>query len=63
RRSSRYNALDQMMLTNQRLDKLVASRIDFRTRGMLSGICLSSAFATLGATFVTLFLFTNFRNR
>ncbi|KAG1837670.1 hypothetical protein F4604DRAFT_1692100 [Suillus subluteus] len=33
--SSWYNALGQMLLTNQRLDKLAASRVDFRTRGML----------------------------
>lgn len=48
RRSSRYKALGQMLLTNQRLDKLAASRVDFRTRGMLSGTCLSSILAALG---------------
>lgn len=37
RRSSHYNALGQMLLTNQRLDKLAASRADFTSRGMLSG--------------------------
>ncbi|KAG1785541.1 uncharacterized protein HD556DRAFT_1249676 [Suillus plorans] len=47
RRSSRYKALGQMLLTNQRLDKLAASRVDFRTRGMLSGTCLSSILAAL----------------
>ena len=36
RRSNRYNALGQMLLTNQRLDKLAASRADFEARGMLS---------------------------
>jgi len=35
RRSSKYNALGQMLLTNQRLDKLTASRVDFERRGML----------------------------
>jgi hypothetical protein len=35
-RSNRYNALSQMLLTNQRLDKLAASRVDFSTRGMLN---------------------------
>ncbi|KAJ7648793.1 hypothetical protein DFH06DRAFT_1423544, partial [Mycena polygramma] len=35
RRSSRYEALSQMLLTNQRLDKLAASRADFVERGML----------------------------
>lgn len=37
RRSSRYKALGQMLLTNQRLDKLAASKADFTARGMLSG--------------------------
>lgn len=36
RRSSRYNALGQMLLTNQRLDKLAAARTDFVERGMLN---------------------------
>ncbi|KAJ6622755.1 hypothetical protein B0H10DRAFT_1873823 [Mycena sp. CBHHK59/15] len=35
RRSSRYNALGQMLLTNQRLDKLMAARTDFVERKML----------------------------
>ncbi|EIW83868.1 hypothetical protein CONPUDRAFT_119271 [Coniophora puteana RWD-64-598 SS2] len=37
RRSSRFNALGQMLTTNSRLDKLVACRVDFDARGMLSG--------------------------
>lgn len=36
RRSSRFNALPQMLLTNQRLDKLAAITVDFRARGMLA---------------------------
>ncbi|KAG0699683.1 hypothetical protein DFH29DRAFT_1014016 [Suillus ampliporus] len=47
RRSSWYNALGQMLLINQRLDKLAASRVDFHTRRMLSGTCLSSVLAAL----------------
>ena len=43
RRSSRYEALGQMLLTNQRNDKLSALRVDFSRRGMLTGTCLSSA--------------------
>jgi len=43
RRSSHYKALGQMLLTNQRLDKLAATRADFTRRGMLSGTCLSAA--------------------
>jgi hypothetical protein len=37
RRSNRNQALGQMLLTNQRLDKLAASRVDFSSRGMLDG--------------------------
>ena len=42
RRSNRFEALSQMLLTNQRLDKLAASRVNFTSRGMLQGTCLSS---------------------
>jgi hypothetical protein len=35
RRSSRFEALPQMLVTNQRLDKLAAARVDFQARGML----------------------------
>jgi hypothetical protein len=35
RRSNRFDALSQMLLTNQRLDKLAAARVDFSHRGML----------------------------
>ncbi|KAG1805024.1 uncharacterized protein HD556DRAFT_1429137 [Suillus plorans] len=48
RRSSRFEALNQMLLTNQRLDKLAASRIDFASRGMLTGTCLSYILDKLG---------------
>ncbi|KAG1839888.1 hypothetical protein DFJ58DRAFT_718472 [Suillus subalutaceus] len=47
RRSSRYNALGQMLLTNQCLDKLAVSQVDFCTRRMLSGTCLTSVLAAL----------------
>lgn len=43
RRSSRNNALGQMLLTNQRLEKLVAARADFAARGMLAGSFLPMA--------------------
>ncbi|KAG1890562.1 uncharacterized protein F5891DRAFT_1131665 [Suillus fuscotomentosus] len=42
RRSSRFEALNQMLLTNQRLDKLAASHIDFASRGMLRGTWLNA---------------------
>jgi hypothetical protein len=48
RRSSRFNALGQMLLTNQRLDKLAALRTDFTTRNMLNGTCLSAVLEALG---------------
>jgi hypothetical protein len=35
RRSSRYNAVNQIMLTNQRMEKLTAARIHFTSQGML----------------------------
>lgn len=48
RRSSRFNALGQMLLTNQRLDKIAASRIDFTQRGMLTGSGVLDHLAYLG---------------
>jgi hypothetical protein len=36
RRSNCFNALSQMLLTNQQLDKLAAVTVDFHARGMLS---------------------------
>lgn len=47
RRSNRYNALGQMLLTNQRLDKLAAARIDFTDRGMLDGMVLLATLQTI----------------
>ncbi|KAH9915818.1 uncharacterized protein B0H18DRAFT_1107822 [Fomitopsis serialis] len=49
RRSNRHRPLGQMLLTNQRLDKLAASRRDFERRGMLEGDSLSAALAELAA--------------
>ncbi|KAK7684223.1 hypothetical protein QCA50_012547 [Cerrena zonata] len=47
RRSSRYEALGQMLVTNQRLDKLAAAHIDFSARGMLEGSSISYVLAEL----------------
>lgn len=47
RRSSKWKALGQMLLTNQRLSKLAASRVDFASRGMLEGTVLSAAYEAL----------------
>ena len=42
RHSSRFEALCQMLLTNQRLDKLAAAHADFVSCKMLVGTCLLS---------------------
>jgi hypothetical protein len=42
RRSNRYEALHQMLVTNQRLDKLVAARTNFTACKMLDKTLLSS---------------------
>ncbi|KAI5989362.1 hypothetical protein EDD15DRAFT_2460679 [Pisolithus albus] len=47
RRSNKFNAIGQMLLTNQRLDKLASCRIDFASRGMLEGTCLSAKLQSL----------------
>lgn len=48
RRSNRWEALGQMLITNQRLDKLSAAHVDFTARGMLKGTCLSWILWKLG---------------
>ncbi|KAG6824485.1 hypothetical protein H0H92_006722, partial [Tricholoma furcatifolium] len=37
RRSNKNRALGQMLITNQRMTKLAAARVDFKRRGMLEG--------------------------
>jgi hypothetical protein len=49
-RSSCFEALRQMLLTNQWLDKLAAARVDFTERGMLKGTCLSSVLDQIRST-------------
>ena len=41
RRSSHFAALGQMLLTNQRIDKLAACRVSLTARKMLDGPCLA----------------------
>lgn len=41
--SNHFNALGQMLLTNQHLDKLAAVQVDFENCGMLRGSVLSAA--------------------
>ncbi|EIW78819.1 hypothetical protein CONPUDRAFT_60102, partial [Coniophora puteana RWD-64-598 SS2] len=48
RRSSRFEALKQMLITNQRLDKLAAARVDFAARGMLKQPCVDVVRARIG---------------
>jgi len=48
RRTNRFQALGQMLLINQRLDKLAAARADFKERGMLNGSCISQVLEVLG---------------
>ena len=59
RRSNRWNALGQMLITNSRLHKLAATRADFASHGMLEGTCLSWILIKLGTNFpiITIFLF------
>ncbi|KAG2045358.1 hypothetical protein BDR06DRAFT_900740, partial [Suillus hirtellus] len=45
--SSCYKALGQMLLTNQRLDKIPAAQSDFEARNMLHGSCVSDALQAL----------------
>ncbi|KAH9031532.1 hypothetical protein EDB85DRAFT_2074105 [Lactarius pseudohatsudake] len=47
RRSNRNKPLKQMLLTNQRLDKLMAARIDFTHRGMLKRSQLNASLKTM----------------
>ncbi|KAF7350244.1 hypothetical protein MVEN_01327900 [Mycena venus] len=44
RRSSKFQALGQMLTINERLDKLAASHVDFVERGMMPGTVSSRSF-------------------
>ena len=46
--TNKYQALGQMLIINQHLDKLAVSCIDFEHQGMLQGTCLSTVVDTLG---------------
>ena len=50
-RSNHFEALGQMLLTNQCIDKLTAARVDFADRGMLQGTCLSAAWDEILCTY------------
>jgi len=49
RRSNKDKPLKQMLLTNQRMDKLAAARVDFTERGMLEKSRLHSSLRKIGA--------------
>ena len=46
--SSCFDALCQMLITNERANKLAAARADFKKQGMLQGTCLSWILNKLG---------------
>ena len=48
RHSNHHNALGQMLVINQQLDKLVQCRVDFNQRWMLDGTCVSFISQILG---------------
>ena len=47
-RSNCNEALGQMLVTNQRLDQLMAAHTDFANQVMLNGTCLSKVIQALG---------------
>ncbi|OBZ65379.1 hypothetical protein A0H81_14520 [Grifola frondosa] len=47
RHSNRFNEVGQVLVTNQRVDKLAASRVDFADRGMLEQPCLLEEYLRL----------------
>ena len=49
RHSSKFNALGQMLRTNQCLDKITSSCTDFESREMFKESCLPSAINDIGA--------------
>ncbi|KIM51190.1 hypothetical protein SCLCIDRAFT_33649 [Scleroderma citrinum Foug A] len=46
RHTNRFQALGQMLVINQRLDKFAATHADFERRGMLRGTCMSDVSGT-----------------
>ena len=57
RRSNRWDALGQMLITNSWLDKLAATRVGFAKCGMLEGTCLSWILIKLGMIFSIIIIF------
>ena len=63
RRSNRFEALGQMLLINQRLDKLAAARANFASCGMLKGTDLLSACAFFNYRLILIHDFHNQHHR
>ena len=49
--SNCFEALGQMLLTNQHINKLAAAQVDFADHGMLQGTCLSAAWDEILCTY------------
>ena len=58
-RSSRWEALKQMLTTNSCNDKLAAARVDFASRGMLEGTVLEDILHQLSESHPALHLVSN----
>jgi hypothetical protein len=52
-RSNRFGALLQMLITNQRLDKLAATQADFQVQDMLNDTVLDNVARIQGTSLVT----------
>ena len=51
RRSSKWQVMHQMLISNQHMDKLAASHTLIKSRGMLKGTFLSDTLYQLGEQF------------
>ena len=56
-RSSRWNALREMLTMNSHLDKLAAAWVDFASHGMLGGTVLDGVLNQIGKSNSILFLY------
>lgn len=53
--SSKWEAMRQMLVTNQHMDKLAASRTLFQSRGILKGTCLSDTLQRFRGLYIIYF--------
>ena len=61
-RSSRWQALRQMLTTNSHLDKLAAAWVDFASHGMLEGTVVVGVLSQLGKSDSNLYCILNSHN-